>query len=311
LRKKAADAGNLPDALIALTQFEELLKTKPKTANLAQFTTDFLEYAKPTVNIATIALRHLQSIAGDCLLTSLTQKHLDLYKTERLQAVRPTSVNVELRALRTIMNIAVRWRLLGSNPFSKMQLVRVPDLPPSYLNKADFEKLLAVIREEHFKELVIFAVVTGMRRGEILNLRWSDLDLNQKLVHIQSGPTFKVKCGKRRTIPLNEAAVQMLRARFGHSVGEYVFTLSGEKFPESYVTHKFKDYVRRANLDEQLKFKSLRATFASWLVMDGVPIFSVSKLLGHSEVATTAKHYAHLMPENMHSEVNKISLSLN
>jgi integrase len=303
------------DALKVLTQFEELLNTKPKTANLAQFTADFLEfaevnYAKPTVDIATIALRHLQQIAGDCLLTSLTPKHLDLYKTERLQAVRPTSVNVELRALRTIMNAAVRWKLLGSNPFSKMQLVRVPDLPPSYLTKEDFERLLSVIRDGQFRELIIFAVLTGMRRGEILNLRWQDVDLHHKVLQVESGPTFTVKCGKRRTIPLNEVAVHMLRGRLGRSLREYVFTLGGEKFAESHVTHKFKDYVRLAGLNERVKFHSLRHTFATWLVQEGVSIYEVQKLLGHSSISVT-EAYAHLATSELHRAVNRIAVSVN
>lgn len=158
---------------------------------------------------------------------------------------------------------------------------------------------------------VVFAVLTGMRRGEITNLRWQDVELSRKLIAIQSSPTFKTKQGKRRTIPLNETALYILNARHGKDTSEYVFTLNGKKIYDEWITHKFKYYVYEARLkDDRLHFHSLRHTFASWLVQDGVSIYAVKELLGHSDVKTT-QVYSHLQPEQLHSTVNKIQIALN
>ncbi len=196
-------------------------------------------------------MRHLHTVAGDCLLTDITPRHIE------------------------------------SNPFSNVQLVHTPELPPAFFTKEDFQKLILIIKENWLKEIVIFAVLTGMRRGEIINLRWQDVDLQRKLIQVKSNPTFKTKQGKRRTLPLSDVKVK-----------------------EGFVTHKFKEYVSVAGLNDKLHFHSLRHTFASWLVQDGVSIYEVQKLLGHSSVKVT-EVYSHLAASELHNAVNKISIPLN
>jgi site-specific recombinase XerD len=85
-----------------------------------------------------------------------------------------------------------------------------------------------------------------------------------------------------------------------------VFARSGNRLSQSYVEHKFKQYVRWAGLNDDLKFHSLRHTFATWVVQNGASIYEVQKLLGHSDIKTT-QIYAHLMASELHSTVNRIS----
>jgi len=228
-----------------------------------------------------------------------------------LGEVSPVSVNVELRALRTILFLAVRWQLLESNPFSKAKLVSVPEMEPTHFSKEDFQRLLGVIKEQWLKDLILFTVTTGLRRAEVLNCQWKDVELDRRLVHIHSTPTFRVKCGKRRTIPLNGVATQILLAkRSRNESGDYVFTLNGRRLLPGFLTHKFKNYVCLAGLTRKLHFHSLRHTFATWLVQDGVSIYEVQKLLGHSSIEMT-QVYSHLHADQLHSAVNKLTLSLN
>jgi len=304
------------DALKALTKLEQLFKAQPKAASLEQFSKDFLDhakvnYAKGTVDIATIALRHLKAVVGDIPLSALTHQHLDRFKTKRLtDGVSPVTINVELRALRTILNFALRWKLIDSNPFPGLRLMAVPDIPPLYLSKEGFHKLISVIDENWLKEVVVFAVLTGLRRGEILNLQWLEVDLNQRVIYVQSSGTFRTKKGKRRTVPLSDAAYHLLASKDPQTNGKFVFTKEGEKIVESWLSHRFKFFVRQAKLPEGLHFHSLRHTFASWLVQDGVSLYAVQKLLGHSSVTVT-EIYSHLQPEQLHDTVNRIQVSLN
>jgi integrase len=189
----------------------------------------------------------------------------------------------------------------------------VPESSPVFFTKEDFQKLLNVIKQAWLKEAVVFTVLTGLRRGELINLRWQDVDLQRRVLIVQSNPTFKTKQGKKRTLPLNETAFHLLTLKHSHSIGEYVFMHNGKQIAEDWISQLFKRAVKdkEAGLNEKLHWHSLRSSFASWLVIDGVSIYAVSKLLGHSSVAITQKHYAHLATENLHNDVNKISISLN
>ena len=96
--------------------------------------------------------------------------------------------------------------------------------------------------------MTLLAVLTGMRRSEPVNLRWADVDLERKVVQVESTASFKTKAGTRRTIPLSDAALVILRSREGSSKSEWVFTDRGVKIDSQHVTHQFKIYVRTFGL---------------------------------------------------------------
>jgi integrase len=146
------------------------------------------------------------------------------------------------------------------------------------------------------KNVVLFALFTGMRRSEITNLKWEHLNFECRSISVQSSSTFKTKTGKRRVLPISDGALCPLKNIVNQPVCEYVFTLYGNQIKAEWLTHRFKYYCKKAELNE-LHFHNLRASFASWLVMSGVEIFAVSKLLGHSSVVIIEKHYAHLRPQ--------------
>ncbi|MCX6141964.1 MAG: site-specific integrase [Ignavibacteriales bacterium] len=200
--------------------------------------------------------------------------------------------------------------MLEENPFRDIRPIRVEETQPVFFSKSDFQRLMAVIAEEWLKEIVVFAVSTGMRQSEITNLRWENVDLINRLIHIQSGASFKTKQGKRRTIPMNGVVLALLQKRVGKTLSDFMFTRGEAKIGESYLTHRFKHWVTEAGLADELHFHSLWHTFASWLVQDGVSLYEVQKLLGHSSSRVT-EIYSHLQPEQMHSTVNRISLPLN
>jgi integrase len=308
---KSTRTGRKSEAIKLLRSFEDPPKEQPKSSKLSAFIDEFLtyarvNYARASTDIFIVCLRNLLAIAGDCALTSLEPRHVDLYKTQALPKKSPVTVNIELRSLRTIFNYALRWKLMDTNPFTRVPLVRVPELPPVHFTRQEFQAVLAAIDHDWLKEMVTFTLLTGMRRGEVANLKWSDVDLTRKLAHVHSTPTFRSKWGKQRMIPLNEWIVQRLSERFGNNGSEYVFTFEGTKVSESYLSHKFTDYVRAAGLMKKLHFHSLRHTFATWLVQDGVSIYEIQKLLGHSSIEMT-QIYSHLQSEQLHETVNRIT----
>ena len=150
-----------------------------------------------------------------------------------------------------------------------------------------------------------FAVLSGLRLGEIMDLRWKNVDRDNNQILIESSEEFQVKGGKFRTLPVNNDAMKILIKQ--GQTSDWIFTRNGKKFYGEYVSKKFKEYLRICNLREELHFHCLRATCATWALTAGAPIVAVRDMLGHSSVKTT-EHYASYELENLREEVEKISL---
>lgn len=263
--------------------------------------------APKTITMYSAALQQLQRIIGDKYVSSIGAKDADFFRATRTKQVSPVSVNIQLRTLRASFSIAQRWKLISENPFKKISLLRVPDQQPVYIRKEDFGRLLSAIEELWFRELVTFAVLTGLRRSEILNLRWKNLDLERKLIHVQSCEGFTTKAGKRRSVPMNERVCEFLSGKPHSSQDEFVFTYKGNPITGDHVTKKLRVSAKKAGLDAKIHFHSLRHTFATWLVQGSVGIYEVQKLLGHSNVATT-QIYSHLASSELQGAVDKLEL---
>ena len=275
---------------------------------------EVLAYVRATLQPGTAAIyettfRHFTFSTGNIPLRSLTLRHFDRYKTERLGAARPATVNIELRTLRAAFRMAVRWDMVRRDPAAGLSLARLDDTERAYFTRPEFQRLLDAIREPWLRDVVLFAGVTGMRQGEILSLTWGQVDLQARVARLASSSTFRTKTGKRRTVPLAGTVVgilQQLRPGDGKSL---VFTLRGRPLLRRWVTTKLRRYVRELGMDRKLNFHSLRHSFASWLALDGVSIYQISKLLGHSDVKITQQYYAHLEPGVLHGVVDRITFS--
>ncbi|MGB6647785.1 MAG: hypothetical protein WBG01_04520, partial [Bacteroidota bacterium] len=170
-RWKGTGATTKPEALRALSRFQELLSKTPKPVSLGEFLVKFYSFAEATYSARTtsiyrLALSRFHRLVGNKLLVEVTAEHFDKYKTERLRRGRPVTVNIELRSIRAAFNTAKRWKLIEANPFADISLASVPDSAPPFITPQGFESLLACVRERWLREIVLFGVLTGMRRGE-------------------------------------------------------------------------------------------------------------------------------------------------
>ena len=137
------------NALKFLQTFKVGQSQRVKQVFLSTFITDFLLYARGnfstrTVEFYSYSLNKLLTTIGNIPLASITPKHFDIFKTERLKTMSPITVNIDLRTIRASLNTALRWGLLQSNPFSKQKLVSVPEASPIFFSKADFQILIRV-----------------------------------------------------------------------------------------------------------------------------------------------------------------------
>ena len=114
---------------------------------------------------------------GNRNLDVYTVFEVESFKAKRLEEVSAVKVNIDFRTLRALFQTAVRWKLLQENPFHGVKQIRVPAKRPSYFTKETLEKVLRHTKLPWFKELIVFAVCTMMRAGEIVSLKWDSVDL--------------------------------------------------------------------------------------------------------------------------------------
>lgn len=145
------------------------------------------------------SLSHLLPVFGDMMLTEITPKLLAGYKTQRrLQQAAPATINKELQLVRHAFNLAVReWEWCRENPMHRVSMEPVRNEVDRWLTSGEEERLMAA-SSPWLREVIVFALNTGMRQGEILNLQWQDVDFTRGTLVV-----MKSKNGTRRTIPLN------------------------------------------------------------------------------------------------------------
>lgn len=303
------------EALKFVQQFKaEHLGSKTVDVTLDEFKKEFLNYATETLSHTTVkAYRSIwgifQRFIGDKMLKYVSVKDCLQFQHHLAQrGVMPSSVNEVLAKLHTAFQTGVTWNYLSDNPFKNVKRLKVQTEPPPFMTPEHITRFLETL-PTFWRGVFMFALLTGSRPSELVNLRWEDLDFVRRTIQIGS-KYFSTKTRKVRVLPMHDALFSMLQDMKVKANGsEFVFAKpNGQPYTAIYVSHVFKDAIRKLELPEELHLHSTRHTFASLLVQSGVPIYSVSKLLGHSSVQMT-QVYAHLQPEQLSNEVHRLQIT--
>jgi integrase len=204
--------------------------------------------------------------------------------------------------------MAVRWRYIDQNVVAMIEKPRVIMNPPRFLNREEINQLLKAAEGYYIYPLIVTALHTGMRKAELLNLRWSDIDFKQHTVTVQSKQDWHTKNYKSRTLQLTPVLYSVLKEheqeqkRLGVK-SDYVFTYRGHRIQDN-IKKSLVTVVKEAGL-ECVTLHTLRHTFASQLVMVGVSLMEVQKLMGHESFETTLR-YAHLSEDHVKRQVLKL-----
>ncbi len=235
-------------------------------------------------------LRTLKAFFKDKILTQITPKDIEDFKSSRLETLKPATVNRELATLRHIINLAKRWKkFYGENPVSVSGLMTEDNHRDRVLSFEEEERLLAC-SADHLKPILITALNTGMRRGEILSLKWNNVDFDNSVFIISSTNN---KSKKTKRVPVNSRLKKMLlELKFqNQKKSDFVF-LGNDERPLKDIKTAFQNACSRAKI-EGLRFHDLRHTAGTRMVESGVGIVAISKILGHSSVELTMKRYLH------------------
>ena len=221
------------------------------------------------------------------------------------QGAKGYTINFEITALRTIFNLAIQWKYLEKNPASAVKLLKTDDSKQRrFLSESECRRLLQHAEKEDYPIFATF-LNTGMRRAELVNLEWSDIDFQKGIIKIQRKSFWLPKTGERE-IPMNETAREILMKL--PKRGNFVFTdKRGKQLNPDLVRDRLKETAKEAKIENLTEIHALRHTFASQLITNGVDLPSVQKLMGHSDIQTTMI-YTHQTTDHLKSAISKLNI---
>lgn len=274
----------------------------------SSFVEEYLVYSKANKRPRTYyldqeALRTFSDIIKPNYLRNVTPFHIEQWKQERLKNINPTTLKFDLCQLKASFTKAVEWGYLTKNPAKNVKSIKIPQKAPRFLSKEEIKELLSVA-EGQIKVIIQTFLHTGLRLGELVNLRWQDIDSKRQELIVQAHDDFQPKDYESRVIPLHNNLLKEFSAL--EKTDGYAFANSvGGKLDTSKLRKTFIKTLKKAGV-KHCTIHGLRHTFASHLVMSGVDLRTIKELLGHSSITTTMI-YAHLSKPHIKKAINKLA----
>jgi integrase len=328
--KRECDAQDELTRLMA--EMNEVTFTKPDPRTLAEFLDQWMaEYAARKVAPKTLEryqdlVRHVTKAIGSTLLTKVTTLQLQRVYNQLLDSGRNDGTGLAVKTVRHVHGMvhvafetALKWGLLKINPAHACDLPPAPQKEARAMDPAETTRFMETCGNSWLRDIFVTALSTGARRGELLALAWSDVDLETGLLTIRksleetrAGLRIKETKGRKiRRLNLPQSTVELLRGikenqvearrMFGFDYRadlDLVFCHPGGSFirPRT-VSKAARRIAAKAGL-EGVSLHTMRHSHGSQLLSLGVPLPTVSKRLGHANVHVTATVYSHALPQD-------------
>jgi len=238
---------------------------------------------------------HLVPFFGETQIDKISTLQVEQYKSRKIgEGLANKSINYHLSVLSSCLRTAQDW--LELNKLPKMKKLKVPPPETVFLSREECDMLLAN-SSGVWREIIFTAIKTGLRRGELKALKWSDINWNNKTLTVRHSwcehkkGLDTPKSNRERLIPLTDELYKRLLQR--RQAGGFVFWGErNQRFDSKTLNRKIRNACKKAGIKE-ISCHTLRHTFASHLAMAGASIKAIQELLGHSNIQTTLR-YAHL-----------------
>jgi len=262
---------------------------------------------------------HLIPFFGRVKLRDLSPPHVRAFKAKKIEAgLNPNTVGVMQGVLSAALNQAVDDGFIFQNPASRVKKAATRgETPIRSLSQEEASRLLRAAAGTRDEALITLALRTGMRQGELAALRWEDLDLGKKpnITVRRSADTrtstvvSTTKTGQERRVGIGPRTVETLEAHRGRQRlersaarswydSDLVFpNTKGKIRRRDSVVHSLKALLEEAGLPMDVRFHDLRHTAGTLALRQGVPLHTVSRMLGHSDPAMTLRRYAHVLDD--------------
>lgn len=287
---------------LRISEVQRGVFVKPVNTTLAELGERYIEYArlhKRSWKRDVQMLGNLHAFFGPSKLRDITPLRVEEYQRERVREVSPATSNREMALLKHMFNMAERWgQHQGANPVRLVKFLQEDNLRVETLSE-DQEQRLLLASPPYLRDMILFAINTGLRTSDIFSLEWTEVDIEQRRLK-----KIVKKNHRPLSLPLNDTAFGIVEARRGIQHGPYVFynPMTGDKFKD--VKGAMAAAVKRAGLGK-ITWHMFRHTFASRLTREGVDIVTVKELLGHSNISTTLR-YAHSNDEAKRRAVQRL-----
>jgi integrase len=263
--------------------------------------------------------RHISPSLGRIKLSKLTATHVQsLYAAKLRDELKPSSVRYIHAVLHRALEQAVRFNLMPFNPAAKVDPPKVRQEEIMPLDTAQAHVFLDAARGDRFEALYVVSLTVGLRMGEALGLRWSDIDLDKRTLRVSrqlqrmrdgGGLVFsEPKNASRRTVDLPQRAQHALQrhrkaqaeerlqaASYEDSELVFTTTIGTPVDAQNVINRHFKPLLKRAGLPD-IRWHDLRHTYATLLLARGTHPTYVQRSLGHASVQLTLDRYSHWMP---------------
>ncbi|MBN2646140.1 MAG: tyrosine-type recombinase/integrase [Desulfuromonadaceae bacterium] len=324
-QRKLADAGIIPLKTARALAREKLnllalgddpfaeRDNRKKVPTVAEFVRDsYLPHAKGYKRSwqtdESLLRNHILPAIGHLHLDQVTRRHcVDLFSHHRATH-EPGSTNRIIILCRYIFNCAIRWEVpcITQNPTSGIDLFQENNQRERYLSEEEARRLFDALEQsesKHLKYIISMLLLTGARKNEVLNAKWTDIDMERRLWRIEFN-----KSGKTRYVPLSDGMLQLLQSLPRSEEDVYLFPSPKSGGPYVQIFSSWDKARERAGLLD-LRIHDLRHSFASMLINSGRSLYEVQKLLGHTQVKTTQR-YSHLSQESLIAAANTATAAL-
>lgn len=284
-----------------------------KVITLKEFTGEYCAYvesnrAHKTAECVKLVVKKLLSyFSPKRRLDTILLKDVECF-LESLKKNAPKGIYNYHRTLKSMWNKAKQWNYINSNPFENVKLKKRQLNKPWYVTEQQLDEIVKHIDSEVVRDAVVTTFYTGCRLGEIVNLTWQDVKLNNDLLNI-GNKDFETKGRKQRIVPIHQKVKQILTKRFPKIIKRekhFVFCkYNGYPFTGDYFSRRFKRACRLAGIEEEIHFHCLRHGAATKMILNGAPLPAVQKILGHANIQTTMI-YAHPDLESLREAVNRL-----
>jgi integrase len=309
---------------------------EPKDITFGEYLDYWLDnYAKPNTaqrtleNYQYMIVQHLKPSLGSIKIAKLHPSHLQEYYSQKLicgkmdgEGLSPTSVKHHHRLLNKVLKDAVKWQFLVRNVAQAVTPPKVKKVEMQTWGNEQVKSFLEVAKSSVYYSIYLTAIYTGMRRGEILGLRWQDVDFDNLVVYVRQslqevkkvGLTFKEpKSGKSRSITItpilatefkklykSQLENKLLFGQEYHNLDLVFAQKNGKPIQPTEMARSYRKLVEISGLP-YIRFHDLRHTHATLMLQQGVHPKIVSERLGHSTIGITMDTYTHVLP-NMQKE---------
>lgn len=284
--------------------------TKEQTIKLSAFANEYKQFVSNTYSKAYLeravvpSFNKIQNFLPDVNINSISSRNVDQFISSIIAYSR-SAASLYHRTLKAAFNKALAWDYIKENPFTKIKAPKVIKSYPLFITQSELDQILCHTNHSFLRDVFTIAFNTGLRLGELLNMKWDWINFEQKIITVKNSDEFTTKGKKERIVPMNQTVFVVLQKRSPNpSANDFVFCrFSGVKLNEAFVSKSFKQAVKDAKLNDEIHFHSLRHSFSSVLVQKGVSLYAIKELLGHEDIKTT-QIYSHLQKENLFQAVN-------